>query len=99
MNLLKELSEGFGAPGFEDEVRAIVLREVKKLVDEVKVDALGNVIALKRATVKNKGPAKKLMFAGHMDEIGFVVSHINKGGFLTNARAIKTIFCSPVESV
>lgn len=82
MNLLKELSEGFGAPGFEDEVRAVVLREVKKLVDEVKVDALGNVIALKRATVKNKTSAKKLMFAGHMDEIGFVVSHVNKGGFL-----------------
>ena len=52
MELLKELSESFGAPGFEDEIRAVVLREIKKLVDEVKIDALGNVIALKRAKVQ-----------------------------------------------
>ncbi|MBI2138593.1 M42 family peptidase, partial [Candidatus Woesearchaeota archaeon] len=82
MQLLKELSESYGAPGFEDEVRAVVLREVKKLADSVKVDPLGNVIVLKKATLKGKQPAKKVMLAGHMDEIGFVVSHVNKDGFL-----------------
>ncbi len=81
MKLLKELSEAFGAPGFEDEIRTIVKRELKGLVDSIKVDKLGNVIALKKANVQTK-KASKVMLAGHMDEIGFVVNHIDKQGFL-----------------
>ena len=71
--LLKELCEAPGIPGREERLRAIVRRELSGLVDEMRVDALGNLIAVKR----NPG-APKLMVAAHMDEIGFVVSYIEK---------------------
>jgi tetrahedral aminopeptidase len=78
MELLKELCETPGVPGREERLRAIVRRELEPLVDEMHVDALGNLICVK----KNEG-APKLMIAAHMDEIGFVVSHIDeKKGWL-----------------
>lgn len=73
IDLLKELCETPGIPGREERLRAIVRRELSGLADEIRVDALGNLIAVKR----NPG-APKLMIAAHMDEIGFVVSHIDK---------------------
>ncbi len=76
LKLLKALSEVCGIPGREEQVRALVLKELKSLCDTVTVDALGNVIGRK----KGKGP--KVMVAGHMDEIGFVVKHIDDQGFL-----------------
>ncbi|OGQ47822.1 MAG: endoglucanase [Deltaproteobacteria bacterium RIFCSPLOWO2_02_FULL_46_8] len=81
MELLKELTEAFGAPGFEDEIRNIVLRELKGLVDEVSIDKLGSVIAVKNGAGKSK-KRLKVMLAGHMDEIGFVVKHIDDKGFV-----------------
>ncbi|MBL56047.1 MAG: endoglucanase [Flavobacteriales bacterium] len=77
INLLKELCEVAGAPGYENRVRSLVLREVQELVDDVTIDNMGNVIAIKRG----RSP-KKLMAAAHMDEIGFVVTHITDEGFL-----------------
>ncbi len=74
--LLKQLSEIAGIPGWEDRVRDLVIKELKGLVDEVRVDALGNVIAHK------KGKGKKVMIAAHMDEIGFYVKHVDDKGFL-----------------
>jgi len=77
MKLLKRLCEAAGIPGYEAEVRTIVEDELKGRVDSVTVDALGNVIAHK----SGKGPV--VVLAGHMDEIGFFVSHIEeKSGFL-----------------
>ncbi len=73
IELLKELCETPGIPGREERLRAIVRRELSELVDDIQVDALGNLIAVKR----NPG-APKLMIAAHMDEIGFVVSYIDK---------------------
>lgn len=73
VELLKELCETPGIPGREERLRAIVRRELEGLVDEMRVDALGNLIAVKR-----KEGAPKLMIAAHMDEIGFVVSHIDQ---------------------
>lgn len=73
VELLKELCETPGIPGREERLRTIVRRELTGLVDEMRVDAMGNLIAVKR----NPG-APKLMIAAHMDEIGFVVSHIDK---------------------
>lgn len=79
MELLKELCEESGAPGFEDRIRAIYRREVAPLVDRVEADGLGNVIAIK----DGKGDApRKVMLAGHLDEIGFVVRFIDDDGFL-----------------
>jgi endoglucanase len=78
MELLKELCLASGVSGREDRLRKIVRRELEPIADEIKTDALGNVICIK----KNSG-AKKLMLAAHMDEIGFIVSHIDeKKGFL-----------------
>ena len=79
--LLKTLTETYGPSGYEDAVREIILKEVKPLADEVRVDALGNLIARKKPTSGAKNP-KKIMFAAHMDEIGVIVSHIDKNGFV-----------------
>ena len=79
MKLLKELCEAYGAPGFEDEIRTIFRREMEGLCDRIETDGIGNVIAIKEG--KGSNP-KKVMLAGHMDEIGFVVKHIDKDGFL-----------------
>ena len=65
MELLKELCETPGIPGREERLRAIVRRELEPIVDEMRIDALGNLIGVKR----NPG-AKKLMIAAHMDEKG-----------------------------
>ena len=77
--LLKEICETPGAPGFEQRIREVVIREVTPLVDKLKVDNMGNVYAIKKG--KSKG-AKKIMAASHMDEIGFIVTHIDDRGFV-----------------
>lgn len=78
MELLKELCECSGIPGREERLREIVRRELEPICDEIRVDALGNLIAFK----EGKKKAKRLMIAAHMDEIGFVVSHIEDNGRL-----------------
>jgi len=77
MELLRELCETPGVSGREERLRAIVRRELEPLVDEVRVDALGNLVGLRRGRTD-----RRLMIAGHMDEIGFLVSHIDERGFL-----------------
>jgi len=77
MDLLRELCEASGVPGREERLREIVRRELGPLVDEVRVDALGNVIGFRRG-----GGDRRLALAAHMDEIGFLVSHIEEEGFL-----------------
>ena len=80
--LLKQLTETFGPSGYEDKVRDLVQTEVQPLADEIRVDALGSLIARKRPSPK--GPTKdtrKIMIAAHMDEIGLMVSHVDENGF------------------
>lgn len=78
--LLKEICEAPGAPGFEQVIRELVLKTVTPLVDEVEIDNMGNMMAIKRA--KNNPGGKKVMIAAHMDEIGFIVTHIDENGFI-----------------
>ncbi len=78
VKLLAEVCEVAGTSGFEQRIREIVLREVTPLVDSVSVDNMGNVIALK----KGKDSSKKVMIGAHMDEIGFIVTHIDDEGFV-----------------
>jgi putative aminopeptidase FrvX len=78
--LLKQICEIAGAPGFEKRVRDFVIDQVTPLVDEVKVDNIGNVIAIKKGVRNPDG--KRVMIAAHMDEIGFIVTHIDDKGFL-----------------
>jgi len=77
MDLLKRLSESAGVPGYEARVRTIVAEALEGHVDSMEVDVLGNLIAHKN------GDGPVVVIAGHMDEIGFLVQHIDeKTGFL-----------------
>lgn len=77
MDTLKRLSEAAGIPGHEGEIRRIIADELDGVVDEVRVDPLGDLIAHKQGS----GPA--VMIAAHMDEIGFIVKHVDEEtGFL-----------------
>ena len=75
--LLAEICEVAGAPGQEQRVREIVIKQVKPLVDEIRIDNMGNVVAIKKGKER-----KKVMIAAHMDEIGFIVTHVDDQGFI-----------------
>jgi len=78
VKLLEKICRAPGAPGYEIEIRKLVLKELKGLADDVSIDSMGNVTALK----KGKNSKKKIMAAAHMDEIGFMVNHIDDNGFV-----------------
>ena len=78
IKLLEKLCNAMSVSGDEGEVRRIVLEEIKPYADEVKVDALGSVLALKKASSKN--PLRVLLDA-HMDEVGFMIVHDDEDGF------------------
>ncbi len=79
MKLLKELCESPGISGHEQKIIDIMSRELKKITDSVYCDGIGNVIAYKKSNSKN---SLKIMLAAHMDEIGFIVTHIDANGFI-----------------
>uniref|UniRef100_UPI0040490A84 M42 family metallopeptidase n=1 Tax=Fulvivirga sp. TaxID=1931237 RepID=UPI0040490A84 len=78
VKLLKKICEAPGVPGYESKIRNLIIKEVTPLVDSVEVDNMGNVITIK----KGKSDAKKAMIGAHMDEIGFMVTHIDDKGFV-----------------
>jgi putative aminopeptidase FrvX len=75
--LLKELTEAHGAPGFEDDAIEVMKKHVKA-ADEIKYDKLGSLIAVK----KGKTDSPKIMIAGHIDEIAFIVKEITGDGYI-----------------
>lgn len=78
-DLLKRLCETPGVPGREHRVRDLITKEAEGLFDEIRVDTLGSLIC----TRKGKGETpKKVMLLCHMDEIGFLVSHVTDKGFI-----------------
>ncbi|MFQ3574998.1 MAG: M42 family metallopeptidase [Cytophagales bacterium] len=77
--LLKKLSETPGAPGFEKPIRDFVYEQVKSFTDSQYIDSIGNLIAIKKSGIEN---APKLVIAAHLDEIGFIVTHIDNNGFV-----------------
>lgn len=79
LELLRRLSEVAGVPGREERVRELIRGELEGVVDELREDALGNLIAVRRAEGED---AKRVMVAAHMDEIGFYVKHVDDKGFL-----------------
>ncbi len=80
VKLLKAICEAPGAPGFEQPVRSLIIDEIKDYVDEYSIDNMGNLIAIKKGVANPEN--KKVMVAAHMDEIGFLVSHIDDLGFV-----------------
>jgi endoglucanase len=77
--LIQLLTETFSPSGYETAIREVIRKEIKPLADEVRVDALGNLIARRGAKGKN---GKRIMLAAHMDEIGLMVTHIDENGFI-----------------
>lgn len=77
-DLIRELVAAYGPSGFEDEVRAIILRHARPWADEVKTDTMGNLYVRKRGD----GSGRRIMLAAHMDEIGLIVTHREENGLL-----------------
>jgi len=75
--LLKDLTEAYGVPGYETPVRTVV-RQYMQGLGEISQDKIGSVICKKAGA----SPKPKVMLAGHMDEIGFMVKQISKEGFI-----------------
>ncbi len=80
MKTLAELSQLYGVSGQEQYVSRYLKSEYLKFTDEIIYDNLGSIFAVKRS---KKANAKKVMIAGHMDEVGFIVKTITKTGCLT----------------
>lgn len=76
--LLKRLCETPGIPGREEQMRRLVAAEMRPLTDTLEADAMGNVIGYKKGA--EGGP--RVMIAAHIDEIGFMVKHIDDKGFI-----------------
>jgi endoglucanase len=74
--LLRLFADAHGLSGYEDDVAALLKREMEPLVDEVRIDTMGNVIGVRAGA----GPA--VMVAAHMDEIGLMVRHVDEDGYL-----------------
>lgn len=79
LKLLERLCTACGISGDEDEVRGIILEEIKDHADEMTVDNSGNILVFKKG---RQTPAKKLLISAHMDEVGFIVTYINSDGTL-----------------
>ena len=77
--LIQKLVEIVGPSGYESAVRDLVRGEIEGLVDEIRVDALGNLIA--RKGQKGEG-GLRVMLSAHMDEIGVIATHVDEKGFV-----------------
>lgn len=75
--LLEKLSNACGVSGDEGEVRTMVQQEIKPFVDEMRVDALGNLLAVRKA---KRAPGLRVMLAAHMDEVGLMIVESDEGG-------------------
>jgi len=77
--LIQKLVETTGPSGYETKIREVIRAEIESYTDELRVDALGNLIA-----VKGQSPTtgKKIMLSAHMDEIGIIATHIDESGFV-----------------
>jgi endoglucanase len=76
--LLQKLAETAGPPGFENQVRSLIWSEIQPLVDELRLDNLGNLIARKG---RRQQDGQRILLAAHMDETGLIVTHVDERGF------------------
>ncbi|MBE5817074.1 MAG: M42 family metallopeptidase [Clostridiales bacterium] len=77
-DFLMEIAGVFGPAGDEGLIREYITEKIKDIADEIRVDAMGNLIALK----KGSGEGKRVMVAAHMDSIGIMVTNVEKEGYL-----------------
>lgn len=78
IEITRNLVETYGPSGYEDGIRSKIRQEIESFADEITVDALGNLIA----TIRGDGTGRRIMLAAHMDEIGVIVTHVDKNGYL-----------------
>jgi tetrahedral aminopeptidase len=81
--LLQRLSEASGVSGREEEVRALIIEEIRGRVDDCRVDGLGNLIAHRKGTGKS---ALRVLVAAHMDEVGLMITLADDTGLLRFAK-------------
>lgn len=82
-DLLLSMLRPFGPSGSEAPISAAIAERIRPFVDEIKTDALGNLIAVRRG----KG-GKRVMFSAHMDSIGYIVLDADKEGFLRSETSL-----------
>jgi len=76
LHILKRLIKAYGVSGNEDEVRELIKREIRRYVDVISIDNMGNLIAHKR------GKAPRIMLAAHLDEVGLMIKKIDNSGLI-----------------
>ncbi len=79
LNLIKKILKPVSVSGREQAVTGVIAEEIAPYVDSIRTDAMGNLIAYKAGVGENK---KKVMFAAHTDEIGFMVTYIEENGYI-----------------
>lgn len=84
LKYLADLTQASGVSGGEAAVRQLIRRRLETLADTVRTDALGNLIALKKGTAR--GRRRRVLLAAHMDEVGLMVTHVEKSGYLRFAK-------------
>ena len=86
ISFLRQLSEAAGVSGYEENVRKLVIEQFREFTDEVRTDKMGNIIALRRGEGKGDSPwsptgvRPRVMLAGHMDEVGLMVTQLHPIG-------------------
>ena len=85
--LLQKLSEAAGISGREEEVRSILLEEIRERVDACRIDGMGNLIALKKGSgAPGPKPPLRVLVAAHMDEVGLMITSAEDSGVLRFAK-------------
>lgn len=77
--LLKPLADAAGVSGAEDEVRRLIIETIEPHVEDLRIDSMGNVLAVKRGTGQYN---LRVLVVAHMDEVGFMVVGIESNGML-----------------
>ena len=92
--LIQKLVETTSPSGYESPVRSVIRAEIESHADEIRVDALGNLIARKGPAQPGEGAAR-IMLAAHMDEIGVIATHVDENGFVrfTNIGGVRALNC------
>ncbi len=92
--LLEKLTQTFGPSGYEDEIRAVIGAAIETFADETRVDALGSLVAHRKAATSTDGDMK-ILLAAHMDEIGLMVTHVEEKGFVrfTSIGGVRAVNC------
>jgi endoglucanase len=91
-SLIQKLVETTSPSGYESQIRAVIRAEIEKHVDEMKVDAMGNLIARKSGGSKD---GQKVMLSAHIDEIGIIATHVDENGFVrfTTVGGVRPLNC------